>query len=189
MSQAVLDALKKKFGGAILETSSYRGDDSAVVDGGKLVEIAEWLKTDEAMAFDLVSFVTCVDYIDYPGRDPELPRFEVVYQIRSIRRRHAIRLVVRCPEDKPEVPTLSHLWPAFNWLEREVWDMYGVRFTDHPDLRRIYMYEEFVGYPLRKDYPKEKRQPLVRREWTDEVTDFESGGPTGKPANLPRNRD
>jgi NADH-quinone oxidoreductase subunit C len=176
MSQAVLDALQTKFGGAILETSSYRGDDSAVVDGGKLVEIAEWLKTDEAMAFDLVSFVTCVDYIDYPGRDPELPRFEVVYQIRSVRRRHAIRLVVRCPEDKPEVPTLSHLWPAFNWLEREVWDMYGVRFTNHPDLRRIYMYEEFVGYPLRKDYPKEKRQPLVRREWTDEVTDFESEG-------------
>jgi len=62
------------------------------------------------------------------------------------------------------VPSLAGLWPAFNWQERETYDMYGIKFDDHPDLRRIYLYEEFVGYPLRKDYPKEKRQPLVRRD-------------------------
>lgn len=174
MSEAVLHALSKKFGDAVLETSSYRGDDCAVVEGARLVDIAGWLKTDEAMAFDSVSFVTCVDRLGYPGRDDE-PRFDVVYQLRSSRHKHRVRLVVRCRSDKLEVPTLSHLWPAFNWLEREVWDMYGVSFTGHPDLRRIYMYEEFVGHPLRKDYPKEKRQPLVRREWTDEVTDFQKG--------------
>ena len=179
---AVLDALSKKFGAAILETSSYRGDDTAVIEGGKLPEIAEWLKSDDAMAFDLVSFVTCVDRLGYPGRDDE-PRFDVVYQLRSIRRRHSIRLVVRCSSDKLEVPTLSHLWPAFNWLEREVWDMYGVKFAGHPDLRRIYMYEEFVGHPLRKDYPKEKRQPLVRRDWSDEVTAYTAGQTApGRPA-------
>ena len=61
-------------------------------------------------------------------------------------------------------PSLAELWPAFNWQERETFDMYGIRFDGHPDLRRIYLYEEFVGYPLRKDYPKEKRQPLVRRD-------------------------
>ena len=62
------------------------------------------------------------------------------------------------------MPSLAELWPAFNWQERETFDMYGIRFDGHPDLRRIYLYEEFVGYPLRKDYPKEKRQPLVRRD-------------------------
>jgi len=62
------------------------------------------------------------------------------------------------------VPSLAEIWPAFNWQERETFDMYGIKFDGHPDLRRIYMYEEFVGYPLRKDYPKEKRQPLVRRD-------------------------
>ena len=67
-----------------------------------------------------------------------------------------------------KLPTLSGLWAAFNWLERETYDMYGVAFEGHPDLRRIFMYDEFIGHPLRKDYPKERRQPLVRREWSDE---------------------
>jgi len=172
MSKAVLDALTAKFAGAIIETSDEHGDETAVVEGAKLAEIAEWLKGDDAMAFDAPAFMSCIDRLDYPGHDPDGPRFEIVYQLRSQLRRHRIRLKVRCAEDKLEVPTLSHLWRAFNWLERECWDMYGVKFTGHPDLRRIYMYEEFVGYPLRKDYPKEKRQPLVRREWTDEVTDY-----------------
>ena len=68
------------------------------------------------------------------------------------------------PESDPRVPSLAGLWKAFDWQERETFDMYGIRFDGHPDLRRIYMYDEFVGYPLRKDYPKEKRQPLVRRD-------------------------
>jgi NADH-quinone oxidoreductase subunit C len=181
MSGAVIAALSKKFGDAILETADHCGDETAVVDGARLVAIAEWLKTDEAMAFDSVAFVTCIDRLDQPRFDPEAPRFEVVYQLRSSRHRHRVRLKVKLAETKPEVPTLSHLWPAFNWLERECYDMYGVQFSGHPDLRRIYMYEEFVGYPLRKDYPKEKRQPLVRREWTDEVTDFaEDNGGAGQ---------
>ena len=67
-------------------------------------------------------------------------------------------------EADARVPSLAELWPAFNWQERETFDMYGIHFDGHPDLRRVYMYDEFVGYPLRKDYPKEKRQPLVRRD-------------------------
>ena len=71
---------------------------------------------------------------------------------------------MRVAENDARVPSLTELWPGFDWQERETFDMYGIRFEGHPDLRRIYLYEEFVGYPLRKDYPKEKRQPLVRRD-------------------------
>jgi hypothetical protein len=74
------------------------------------------------------------------------------------------RLKCAVPEHDARVPSLAALWPAFDWQERETFDMYGIKFDGHPDLRRIYLYEEFVGYPLRKDYPKEKRQPLVRRD-------------------------
>jgi NADH-quinone oxidoreductase subunit C len=159
MSQKVLDALKKKFGDAIVETSSAHGDEVAVVTREKLVEVARYLRDDEAMAFDMPLFNTAIDRIGFG----EEPRFEVVYQLRSLAKRHMIRIKVRVDEEDPKVPTLSTVWKAFNWLERETYDMYGIVFEGHPDLRRIYMYEEFVGYPLRKDYPKEKRQPLVRR--------------------------
>jgi NADH-quinone oxidoreductase subunit C len=98
----------------------------------------------------------------------ESPRFAMVYELRSIRHRHRVRLKVPLQESDLVIHTLSGLWPGFNWLERETYDMYGVAFEGHPDLRRIYMYDEFIGHPLRKDYPKERRQPLVRREFTDE---------------------
>ena len=71
---------------------------------------------------------------------------------------------LRIDRDDARVPSLATLWPAFDWQERETFDMYGIKFEGHPDLRRIFLYEEFVGYPLRKDYPKEQRQPLVRRD-------------------------
>jgi NADH-quinone oxidoreductase subunit C len=96
--------------------------------------------------------------------DESKPRFTVCYQLRSQKHRHRIRLEIEVSEQDARVPSLAELWPAFNWQERETFDMYGIRFDGHPDLRRIYLYEEFVGYPLRKDYPKEKRQPLVRRD-------------------------
>ena len=76
-------------------------------------------------------------------------------------RNHRLRLKVRVDEDDAHVPTAMTLWPIANWLEREVWDMFGVRFDGHPDLRRLLLYEEFVGHPLRKDYPINRRQPLI----------------------------
>ena len=103
-------------------------------------------------------FCTAIDNIE------DEPRFEVCYQLRSTVHKHRIRIKVRLDEDDVSCPTLSGLWPAFNWLERETYDMYGIQFEGHPDLRRIYLYDEFVGYPLRKDYPKDKRQPLARRD-------------------------
>ena len=180
MSKAVLDALTKKFGDAIERAESAHGDETVVVKAAKLLEIATWLRDDPAMAFDAPVFCTTIDLLHWqpvgpavagarPDYDPATPRFEVCYQLRSTTKKHRIRIKVAVTEAKPQVPSMTPLWAGFDWQERETFDMYGIKFEGHPDLRRIYLYEEFVGYPLRKDYPKEKRQPLVRR--TDLVGD------------------
>jgi len=188
LAKAVLEALQARFGAAVLAASSHHGDDVAIVKREALADIARFLRDDPAMDFKLPCYCTCIDYLGLEGMAPSAgtvptgyasrtrgegagapgARFAMVYELRSLRHGHRIRLKVPLMEDDLAVPTLSELWPAFNWLERETYDMYGVSFTGHPDLRRIFMYEEFVGHPLRKDYPKERRQPLVRREWSDE---------------------
>src|SRR3989442_1780412 len=112
------------------------------------------------LAFGVLMDLTAVDYQKYPGRE-DGPRFEVVYHLYSLRWNHRLRIKVRVDEDDAVVPTAVLLWPIANWLEREVWDMFGVRFAGHPDPRRLLMYEEFVGHPLRKDYPINRRQPLI----------------------------
>jgi NADH-quinone oxidoreductase subunit C len=172
MSKKVLDALTAKFPHAVERTESMYGDEIAWVKRDNLVEVAKWLREEPSMAFDSPVFCTCIDRLDWRpiGVAPsehyteDKPRFEVCYQLRSIAHRHRIRLKIAVTETDPRLPSLSELWAAFNWQERETFDMYGIKFDGHPDLRRIYLYEEFVGYPLRKDYPKEKRQPLVRRD-------------------------
>ena len=171
MAKQVLDALLAKFPTAVEKTESQHGDEIAWIQRDQLATVAAWLKTEPSMLFDYPIFVTAIDRLDWRplGVPPaqhwteDKVRFEVAYQLRSTQ--HArIRLKVALPEQDPRVPSLAELWPAFNWQERETFDMYGIRFDGHPDLRRIYLYEEFVGYPLRKDYPKEKRQPLARRD-------------------------
>ena len=104
--------------------------------------------------------LTAVDYSRFPGRE-DGPRFEVVYHLYSIIHNHRVRVKVRVDEDDAVVPTAVPLWPIADWFEREVWDMFGIRFEGHPDLKRLLMYEEFVGHPLRKDYPINRRQPLI----------------------------
>lgn len=172
MSQKVLDALTAKHASAVERTESQHGDEIAWIKRDQLVVVAKWLHDDPAMSFDYPVFCTCIDRLDWKpqGVAPseawteEKPRFEVCYQLRSLKHKHRIRLKIAVTEQDARVPSLAELYPAFNWQERETFDMYGIRFDGHPDLRRIYLYEEFVGYPLRKDYPKEKRQPLVRRD-------------------------
>jgi len=172
MSKQVLDALAAKHAQAIDRTGAAHGDDIAWIKRDHLIAVATWLRDEPTMRFDAPVFVTCIDWLDWhPAGRPLAehwsegkPRFTVCYQLRSSVHKHRIRLEIELPENDPRVPSLAELWPAFNWQERETFDMYGIRFDGHPDLRRIYMYEEFVGYPLRKDYPKEKRQPLVRRD-------------------------
>lgn len=165
MSKAVLEALKQKFGDAIWETHSLFGDDTAVVDPEKWFEIARWLKTDPRMSMSMFVDITCVDY---PDRDL---RFEVVMHLRSLERGHRVRLKARIGDsdsDNPEIDAVTPIWMGASWFEREAYDMFGVVFRGHPDLRRILMYPEFKGHPLRKDYPANKIQPLIPMREGDE---------------------
>lgn len=157
MSQKVLDRLSAELGTRILATSSFRGDDEAVVAPGDWLAAARFLRQDAECAMDHFVDLTA---IDYPEREPETPRFDVVLCLRSIAKNHRVRLKTRVG-DGQELDSLTPVWQGANWTEREVWDMFGIRFRGHPDLRRILLYEEFVGHPLRKDYPIEKTQPLV----------------------------
>jgi NADH-quinone oxidoreductase subunit C len=131
-----------------------------VVTRDALVALLRHCRDAAGLAFDMLTDLTAVDYLKFPGREDD-PRFEVVYQLYSIRHNHRLRVKVRVEEDDAVVPTAVPLWPIADWLEREVWDMFGVRFEGHPDLRRLLLYEEFVGHPLRKDYPINRRQPLI----------------------------
>jgi NADH-quinone oxidoreductase subunit C len=157
---AILAHLRERLGSGIVDTHDHRGDHTAVVDRAVLLDALRRCRDEGALAFDMLMDLTAVDFLAYPGRE-DGPRFEVVYHLYSVHHNHRLRLKVRVEEDDPVVPTASGLWPIANWFEREVWDMFGIRFADHPDLRRLLLYEEFVGHPLRKDYPVNRRQPLI----------------------------
>jgi NADH-quinone oxidoreductase subunit C len=157
---SVLPRLTSRFGAAVVETHEHFGDTTAVVDRRALTDVLGFCRDEPGLAFDVLMDLTAVDYLKYPGRE-DGPRFEVVYHLYSITHNHRLRVKVRVDEDDPVVATAVPLWPIANWFEREVWDMFGVRFAGHPDLRRLLMYEEFVGHPLRKDYPINRRQPLI----------------------------
>ena len=157
MSQRLLQRLVAQFGGKILESNGFRGDDEAVVAPADWLAVARFLRDDPACAMDHFIDLTA---IDYPEREQ---RFDVVLLVRSLEKKHRIRVKTRV-RDAEQLDSLVSVWKGADWTEREVFDMFGIRFKGHPDLRRILMYDEFVGYPLRKDYPKEKRQPLVRRD-------------------------
>jgi NADH-quinone oxidoreductase subunit C len=150
----LLQRLREKLPDAVLETHEKLGDATARVVRERIGEVMSFLRDDAVTGLDMLIDVTAVDYL---GRDP---RFEVVYHLYSLG--HGHRLRVKAGVGEPcEIDSVIEIWPAANWMEREVWDMYGIRFTGHPDLRRLLLYEEFEGHPLRKDYPKERRQPLV----------------------------
>jgi NADH-quinone oxidoreductase subunit C len=140
---------------AVRAAHAFRGDVTVIIPREKLLEVCRFLRDDAELRFDMLTDVTAVDYL---GR---VPRFEVVYHLYSVPLNHRIRVKVALEERDPRVPSLVPIWAGANWLERETWDLYGIVFEGHPDLRRIYLYEEFQGHPLRKDYPKEKRQPLI----------------------------
>ena len=155
----VFKRLRDMFGDAIVETHAFRGDATAVVKPERYHDIAQFLRDDPECEFDFLSDLTAVDRLKLKQK----PRFEVVVHVYSRSKNTRFRLKTRPDvDDEPSVDSIVDLFPAANWAEREAFDMFGIRFQGHPDLRRILLYEEFIGYPLRKDYPVNKRQPLVQ---------------------------
>ena len=160
---AFIDALRAALPGAVVHVSYWVGDWTMVVPVARLLETGQRLRDAPESAFDTLSDVTA---IDWPMR-PE--RFDVVYCLYSTRHRHRIRLKVKASEHEA-VPSVTGLWPAANWLEREVYDMFGVNLAGHPDRRRILMPEDWQGFPQRKDYPLEGPGELLMEnplEWLE----------------------
>ena len=157
-----LQYIQAKLGARVLEILEPQGDNVVILSRAGLRESFRVFKADPKLGFDLLSDITAVDYWQ-----KKAPRFEVVYQMVSLKNRSRLRLRVAAPENDPTVDSLTPLWRGANFLEREVWDLYGIRFTDHPDLRRILLYDEFEGHPLRKDYPVNLCQPRVPERHVD----------------------
>ena len=187
-ASALIESVRDHFPNAVSASHSYRGDATVVLGRQSLLEVARFLKEDPDFEMNFLMDLTAVDYSTF-GKSPapaffassgvavspssEIPdedpwpgppgkaRFVVAYHFFSLQHKHRLRLVVPLDETDAELDSLTSLWAGANWLEREVWDMFGIRFHGHPNLSRILMYEEFEGHPLRKDYPVNKRQPLI----------------------------
>ena len=150
-----LQKIQENFGNDVIEVHSRFQQDTAVLASSSLLQVATFLKEDPELQYNYLMDLTAVDYWK------RKPRFEVVYHFLSVANSFRLRLKVPVAEPEPKVDTLTTLWPGANWYEREVYDMFGIQFTGHPDLRRILLYPEFEGHPLRKDYPIKRRQPLI----------------------------
>ena len=183
--------IEKQFPQYVIGTHAYCGQETLLIKREGLLEVARFLKEDPAAAFDVLMDLSCLDYLKFGKSQASAPllatpsplpyymkpkataqmwergvssdeyRFEAVYHFYSTARNHRVRLKVPLTSADPTVDSLTGLWRSADWFEREVWDMFGIRFTGHPNLKRILMYEEFAGHPLRKDYPVRKRQPLI----------------------------
>jgi NADH-quinone oxidoreductase subunit C len=141
------EKLRERFPDAIQEVAEAHGEVTLVVDREQIVAVCRWLKDDADCRYDLLMDMAGVDYL---GREP---RFEVVYHLYSVLRNRRLRLKVRMAEDDAALPSVTSVWSTADWHEREAFDMLGIHFIGHPDLRRIYMPEDYPGHPLRKDFP------------------------------------
>jgi NADH-quinone oxidoreductase subunit C len=150
---SLIQSIRAKVTSDVLGYHSYLGDDTILVKRESIFPLMKLLK--EQFQFEMLADLSAVDYLG------QQPRFEIVYHLNSLEKNIRLRVKAGVQENE-EVDSLTPLWPIANWLEREVWDMFGIRFKNHPDLRRILMYDEFEGHPLRKDYPINKRQPRVK---------------------------
>jgi len=155
MSKIVLDKILRKFPDEIIDSHDYLGNETVIIKKEALLDVCKFIKDNRQLMMDMLVDLTCVDY------PAEAKRFIVVYHFYSTVNKYRIRIKVPVSEDDPYVDSLTELWPSANWTEREVYDMYGVKFNNHPNLKRILMYDGFEGHPLRKDYPLTKRQPIV----------------------------
>jgi NADH-quinone oxidoreductase subunit C len=140
-------ALKQRFGDAISDAKEFRGEASVFVEKNAIVDACRFLRDDSRLSFEMISDISGVDWQD------EEPRFEVVYHLYSYKNACWLRLKVRVSEDECECPSVVSVWPGADWHEREAFDMYGIIFTGHPDLRRILMWDRYPYHPLRKEFP------------------------------------
>ncbi len=155
---SLAEQLKQRFPNFVLEAAENRGDQVIVIKKEGIKAIAVALKNDLESPFNVLMDLAAVDYLHWEEKEF---RFEVIYNLYSMSKNRRLFIKALVSEAEPEIDSVTFLWPSANWYEREAWDMFGIRFKGHPNLKRILMYEEFKGHPLRKDYPYNKRQPLV----------------------------
>jgi NADH-quinone oxidoreductase subunit C len=150
----IADILKAAVPGLQCEAGEATDQPTLVLTREQIVEACQALRDEGALRFALLAEVTAVDWW------PAEPRFEVVYHLVSIEHRQRLRVKIRVGGGDARVPTVTGLWPGANWPEREVWDLFGIVFEGHPDLRRVLMPEDWDGHPLRKDYPVQVKLPV-----------------------------
>jgi len=188
---SVVELLTARFPQWVIASHAYRGDQTVIIRREGLLDVCWFLRDDQAVAFNVLMDLSCVDYLTFGRQQASAPmmrspsplpyfmkpkpagaeawqrhvdeefRFEVVYHFYSTIKNHRLRIKVPVAVGDPVVESVTRIWKAADWFEREVWDMFGIRFRGHPNLRRLLMYEEFQGHALRKDYPITKRQPLI----------------------------
>jgi NADH-quinone oxidoreductase subunit C len=146
-SMTLAKALQEKFPQGVTAVEEFRGEVTVVVERKALLEVAKYLRDTDGYEFNLLSDLCGIDYL------PQIPRFAISYIVYSLSNNQTLRLKVFVPETEPSAPSLTGIYPSANWPEREVYDMFGISFDGHPDLRRILMPFDWTGYPLRKDYP------------------------------------
>jgi len=147
-NRLAIDRIKEALGEkSILETREFRGEITVVVTRDKILDVAGLLRRDPVLDYDFLSDICGVDW---PGR---AERFEIVYHLYSLKHNSRLRVKVKLREDDPRLPSVTEVWPTANWHEREAFDMFGIEFTGHPDLRRILNPDDFKGFPYRKDFP------------------------------------
>jgi NADH-quinone oxidoreductase subunit C len=152
---ALVDAIVRAVPAAAPREYSSTGVPSVEVERASVIDVLRFLRDDPEQSYTALIDITAVDHAAGEGK------FHVVYVLRSPARREKLIVKTRVPSDDPRLPSATVLWKAADWAEREVWDMFGIRFEGHPNLRRILMYEPFEGHPLRKSYAYDRRQPLV----------------------------
>jgi NADH-quinone oxidoreductase subunit C len=175
MAQQLIELVRNKFPNAILGSYSQHGDETIIVDPKDWLAVGQFLRDDPGCDMALLADLTGVDY------PQKLPRFEVVAHLVSLRLGHRLRVKARVGKadgSGAQIDSWSGLWASANWAERECYDLMGIEFRGHPDLRRILMYPEFLGHPLRKDYPAQRIQPLVPYRNVENIQKLPPFGPS-----------
>jgi NADH-quinone oxidoreductase subunit C len=150
LAAKTVEVVRAQFGDDVIEVAEHRGETTIVVAPARIAEVSRALRDESGLRYTFLADITAVDWLD------RVPRYDVVYHLLSLETRAVVRLKVRAGdegEEHPSVPSVIAVWPAANWFEREIWDLFGITFAGHPEMQRLMMPEDWEGHPLRKDYP------------------------------------